>query len=67
MTYFTIPPEIIDCIKEGRAPNMLEVRKVADHIWSDIKGFGRAGAEDAAARNIAVRAAKMALTGCATI
>lgn len=64
MTRFTIPPQIIDCIKEGRSPELSEIRAVADHIRSDIMGRHLHGRSDARARRIAVRAAQTALAGC---
>jgi hypothetical protein len=65
MKRLTIPPEIINCIKEGRAPEPWEVRSVADHIWSDIKGRGFLGDARSQGRHLTIRAAQTALTGCA--
>jgi hypothetical protein len=64
----TIMPEVIDCISEGRHPSDDELRRVADHIWADVRGRRSAFAwgdfcEDSSDRRLTLRAAEAALVG----
>ncbi len=64
----TIAPEVIDCIAEGRLPSREELHRVADHIWSDIRGVRSAFSwgqltEDSSERLLTLRAAHAALAG----
>lgn len=64
----TIASEIILCIAEGRTPNEEELARVADHIWTDMRGSHSAFAwgeltADSAERRLALRAAQLALAG----
>lgn len=64
----TIASEVIDCIAEGRAPSVDELFRVADHIWTDIRGprsaftWGELTA-DSSERLLTLRAAQAALAG----
>jgi len=64
----TIPPEIIDCIAQGRTPGARELHQVARHIWSDITGRPfdacRAAGSDPAPWLHSLRVANAALAGC---
>jgi hypothetical protein len=66
----TIPTAIVECIAHAREPEVRELCTVADHIRSDLHGHVAGGAKltkmpDAAARLLSLRAAHVALTGCA--
>lgn len=64
----TIAPEVIDCIAEGREPSADELLRVADCIWTDIRGSRSAFAwgdltQDSSERLLTIRAAQAALAG----
>lgn len=63
----TIPKEIVECIARDRKPTPLEIRRVADHIWRDIRveksGADARMADDANARRPILKAARAALAG----
>lgn len=64
----TIAPEVIDCIGTGRDPSADEVLRVADQIWTDLRGTRSAFAwgdlmPDSAERLLTLRAAQVALAG----
>lgn len=60
--------EVIDCIAQGRAPSADELARVADHIWTDMRGSRSAFAwgeltADSSERLLTLRAARAALAG----
>ena len=64
----TIPPQVIACIREGRAPLADELALVADRIWRDVQGTRSAFAwgdlsEDNAERILVTQVARAALAG----
>jgi hypothetical protein len=64
----TIAPEVIDCIADGRSPTVEELYRVADHIWSDVRGSRSAFTwgeltHDNSERLLSIRAAQAALVG----
>lgn len=63
----TIPPEIVACIFEGRAPTVHELGRTADRIERDLSGakatFAWGRSTDAPARLTSVRIALAALAG----
>lgn len=66
----TIPSAVIDCIAHAREPGVRDLCAVADHIRSDLRGRPAGAARpatisEAAARRLSMRAAHVALTGCA--
>ncbi len=66
----TIAPEMIDCIAEGRSPSAEELFRVADHIWTDLRGPRSAFSwgeltQDSSERLLTLRAAQAALAGTA--
>lgn len=65
---WTIAPELIACIAEGREPSHAELLRVADQIWSDCLGTRSAFAwgelaADSSERLLTLRAAQHALAG----
>jgi hypothetical protein len=65
---WTISPEVIDCIAQGRPPSEEELVRVADHIRRDLSGsrpafsWGSAGTDTRDAE-LTLRAARAALAG----
>jgi hypothetical protein len=64
----TIAPEVIDCIAEGREPDVDELFRVARHIWADVQGPRSAFAwgeltQDSSERLLSLKAAQAALVG----
>ncbi|WP_044330589.1 hypothetical protein [Sphingomonas hengshuiensis] len=64
----TIAPEVIACIAEGRDPSVDELLRVADHIWTEVRGTRSAFAwgeltADSSERLLGLRAAQGALVG----
>ena len=62
-----VPREIVKCIEHAKNPTDLELSRVADHIWSDIRGSkGRLNRNLGDARLLCRKAAHAALTGATT-
>ena len=59
-----VPREIVECIKQARGPTVPELNKVANHIWSDIRGSEERWRQNLSdSRLVCFRAALAALTG----
>ena len=63
-----VAPEVVHCIAEGRAPSEAELFRVADQIWTDLRGtapafrWGDPHVGDAE-RRLILRMARTALSG----
>lgn len=61
----TIPDEIVECIAEGRAPDIFELLEVAAHIERDVGRLITENNADNSKSSPYLRAARAALAGTA--
>ncbi|MET0309920.1 MAG: hypothetical protein ABW023_14535 [Sphingomonas sp.] len=64
----TVATAVIDCIAQGRIPSDDELHRVAERIWSDMRGTRSAFAwgdldHDSSERLLSLKAAQAALAG----